>query len=90
MSLKHEEATFSGKYFHKLTIVSMVQQLERYLNLFDEQPAKNFKTGEFIEENIIKDLLNSSFLGENLLLELINKCLLSSNEKFHFFFPITN
>ena len=90
MSSKHGEATFSGKRFYKLTIVSMVQQQERYLNPFDEQPAKNFKTGEVTEENIIKGLLNSSFLRENLLIEFINKRLLSSNEKVYFFFTINN
>ena len=68
----------------------MVQQQERDLNPFDEQPAKNFKTGEVTEENIIKGLLNSSFLRENLLIEFINKRLLSSNEKVYFFFTINN
>ena len=49
----------SGKRLHELTIVSMVQQLEKYLNPFDSQPASDFKTGEVIEENIIKILPSS-------------------------------
>ena len=35
-SSKHKETTLFGKHLHELTIVSMVQQLERYLNPFDE------------------------------------------------------
>ena len=68
----------------------MVQQLEKYLNPFDSQPASDFKTGEVIEENIIKILPSSSFLEKNLLLEIINKRLLPSNERFDFFSPIKN
>ena len=37
----------------------MVQQLEKYLNPFDSQPASDFKTGEVIGENIIKILPSS-------------------------------
>ena len=80
----------SGKRLHELIIASMVQQLERYLNPFDSQPGMNFKTGEVIEENIIKGLLSSSFLGENFLLEFINKCLLPSDERLDLFSPIKN
>ena len=87
---KHKETTLSGKRLHELTIVLMVQQLERYLNLFDEQPARNFKTGKVIEENIIKGVLNFSILGENLILEFINKRLLRSEERVDFFSPIKN
>ena len=88
---KHKETTLSGKRLHELTIVSMVQQVERYLNPFDLQPAGNFKTGEVIVENIIKGLSSSSFLGENLFLEFINKCLLhSSDERVDFFSPKKN
>ena len=87
---KHKETTLSGKRLHELTIVLMVQQLERYLNLFDEQPVRNFKTGKFIEENIIKGVLNLSILGENLILEFINKRLLRSEERVDFFSPIKN
>ena len=87
---KHKETTLSGKRLHELTIVLMVQQLERYLNLFDEQPARNFKTGKFIEENTIKGVLNLSILGENLILEFINKRLLRSEERVDFFSPIKN
>ena len=47
---------------------------------------RNFKTDEFIEENIIKSLLSSSILGENLLLEFINKSLLLPEERVNFFF----
>ena len=83
------ETTLAGKHLHELTIVSMVQQLERYVNPFDEQPARNLKTGEVIEESIIKGLLNSSILGENLL-EFINKRLLPSEERVDFFSPIKN
>ena len=61
-SLKHNESTLPGKRLHELTIASMVQQLERYLNPFDEQPVRNFKTGEVIEENIINSLLVLVFL----------------------------
>ena len=67
----------------------MVQHLERYLNPFDLQPARNFKTGEVIVKNI-KGLLSSSFLGENLVLEFINKCFVSSDEKVNSFSPIKN
>ena len=88
-SSKHMETTLAGKHLHELTIVSMVQQLERYGNPFDEQPARNLKTGEVIEESIIKGLLNSSILGENLL-EFINKRLLPSEERVDFFSPIKN
>ena len=87
-SSKHKETTLSGKRLHELTIVSMVQRLERYLNPFDEQPARNIKTGNIIGEKIINGLLNSSILGENLLLEFINKRLLPSEERINFFSPI--
>ena len=87
-SSKHKET--SGKLLHELTIVSMVQQLERQLNPFDEQPARDFKTGEVIEENIIKGLLSSSILRENLLLKFINKRLLPSKGRVYFFPPIKN
>ena len=60
---KHKKTKLSGKHLNELTIVSMVQPLERYLNPFDSQPARNFKTVEVIEENIIKGLLSSSILG---------------------------
>ena len=50
---KHKETMSSGKRLHELTIVSMVQYLERYLSPFDDQPVRNFKTGESIEENTI-------------------------------------
>ena len=89
-SSKHKERTLSGKHLHKLKILSMVQQLENYLYLFDEQPVMNFKTGEVIEENIIKVLLGSSILGENLLLGFINKRLIPSEERVDFFSPIKN
>ena len=80
----------SGKRLYELTIVSMIQQLEIYLNPFDEQPARKSKTGEVVEENIIKGLLSSSILGENLLLEFINKRLLPSVERVDLFLPINN
>ena len=89
-SSKHKETTLSGKRLHELTIVSMVQRLERYLNPFDEQPARNIKTGKVIGEKIINGLLNSSILGENLFLEFINKRLLPSEERIDFFSPIKN
>ena len=90
ISLKHKETTLSGKCLHELTIVSMIQQLERYLNPFDEQPVRNFKTKEVIEDNFIKGLLSSSILVENLLLEFINKRLLPPEKRFDFFSPIKN
>ena len=68
----------------------MVQQLERYLNPLDEWPARNFKTEEVIEENIIKDLMSSSNLCENLLLEFINKHLLLSKKSVDLFFLLKN
>ena len=68
----------------------MVQQLERYLNPLDEWPARNFKTEEVIEENIIKDLMSSSNLCENLLLEFINKNLLLSKKSVDLFFLLKN
>ena len=67
-SSKHKETKLPAKRFRELIILSMVQQLERYLNPFDEQPASDSKTGEIIEESIIKGLLSFSILGENLLL----------------------
>ena len=79
--------TLSGKRLHELNIVSMVQQLERYLNSFDEQPARNFKTREVIEENIIKGLLNSSILRENLLLEFISKAFFGLRKGLISFLP---
>ena len=87
-SSNHKETMLSGKHLHELTIVSMVQQLERYLNPFDDQPARNFKTGEVIEESIMKGLFNFSILGENLLLEFIKKWLLPSEERVDLFSPI--
>ena len=100
ISSKHKETTLSGKRLHELTIVSMIQQLERYLNPFDEQPVRNFKTKQVIEENIIKGLLSSSILVKSLLLEFINKRLLPPeveinqrvppNPLVDFFSPIKN
>ena len=60
----------------------------RDLNLFDEQPASNFKTGEVIEESIIKGLLSSSILRENLLLEFINKPLLLPKRRVDLFLTL--
>ena len=88
ISSKHKETTLSGKRLHELTIVSMIQQLERYLNPFDKQPVRNFKTKEVIEDNIIKGLLSSSILVKNFLLEFINKRLLPPEERVDFFSPI--
>ena len=100
ISSKHKETTLSGKRLHELTIVSMIQQLERYLNPFDEQPVRNFKTKQVIEENIIKGLLSSSILVKSLFLEFINKRLLPPEVEINqrvppnpladFFSPIKN
>ena len=51
-SSQNKERMLSGKRLCELTIVLMAQQLERYLNPFDKEPARNFKTEEVIEENI--------------------------------------
>ena len=88
-SSKNKERTLSGKRLRELTIVLIAQQIGRYLNPFDEQPARNFKTEEVIEENI-EGLLSFSILGENLLLEFINKHLLPFEEKVDFFSSIKN
>ena len=64
----------------------MAQQLERYLNPFDKEPARNFKTEEVIEENIIV-LSSFSIFRENLFLEFITKHLLPSEERVISFVP---
>ena len=85
-SSQNKERMLSGKRLCELTIVLMAQQLERYLNPFDKEPARNFKTEEVIEKNIIV-LSSFSILRENLLLEFITKHLLPSEERVISFLP---
>ena len=89
-SSKNKETTLSAKNRHEATIVSMVSQLGRYLNSFDNLKARNFKTGEIIPDSIKSGLLNATTLGESLQLEFINKRLMPSVQRNDFFAPIKN
>ena len=89
--------TPSGKRTHERMIIRMVNQLERYLNPFDDQAARNYKTGEIISEKVINGLLGCSALGEELFQKFIKERLAPVNpddpdrtERVSFFAPLKN
>ena len=96
-SSNHKETTSSGKRTHEKMIVRMLDQLKRYLNPFDEQAVRNFKTGEVISEKVINGLLGCSALGEELFQKFIQERLQPANpndsestERVSFFAPLKN
>ena len=86
----HKEETPSGIRIHEQMIVKMVLQLERYTNPFDDQPARNIKTGEIIDHNVVLGLLNSRKLGAELFQKFIAERIEPAQERVSFFAPIKN
>ena len=90
-SSSHKETTPGSRKEHENAIQRMVQQMESYLDPFAEGPARHFKTGVMMDEDVVKGLLNSPVTGEALYKEFVDKRIKETGkDRVDFFKPIRN
>ena len=90
-SSTHKETTSGARKVHENTVSRLVEQMEKYLDPFADGPARNFKTGKMIDEDVVKGLMTSSALGDVLYMEFVDQRLKRTGEdRVDFFKPIKN
>lgn len=91
MTSTHKETTQGAKKQHEKTVQALVDQLSKYLDPFAAGVARHFKTGETIDEGVVKGLFQSTETGEALLLQFVNERLMKMGEdRVSFFKAIQN
>ena len=85
----HNETTQRAKKEHEKIVEALVDQMSKYMDPFAAGVARHFKTGEVINEEVVKGLLQSSRIGETLLLKFVEERLKRKGEdRVSFFKPI--
>ena len=85
---KHKETTPGAKKEHEKTVEALVDQMSKYMDPF-EGVARHFKTGQAVNDDVVKGLLQSTETGETLLLKFIEERLKRKGEdRVSFFKPI--
>ena len=70
-SSKHTETTVGARKKHKNMIKRLVTKLWEVLDPFSSGRAKNIKSGVFLDDLIVKDLLKSYEIGKKHLQDFI-------------------
>lgn len=85
----HKETTQGAKKEHEKTVQALVDQMTKYMDPFAQGVARHFKTGEALDDEVVKGLLHSTDTGETLLSKFVEERLKRSGEdRVSFFKPI--
>lgn len=87
----HKETTQGAKKEHEKTVQALVNQMSKYMDPFGPGVARNFKTGEALDTEVVEGLLHSTETGETLLMKFVQERLKRTGEdRVSFFKPIQN